>query len=197
MTTIAAPKRLISSAFFKKASAPSLREMEFTMHLPWAFLRPARTASQWEESIIRAALATAGSPEMWRRKVSISLGASSMASSMLMSMTPAPPSICWAATCRASSYCPAAIRRANLREPATLVRSPMLVKLFCGSTVTTSNPLTLRRFSLAGTARGARPETREAMARICSGVVPQQPPIILTYGSMDSTEAAISFGPRV
>ena len=99
------------------------------MHLPCAFFRPCSTVSQSDESTISAAFATAGSEEIWRRKVRICAAESSMASSMFTSMMPAPPSICPAAICSASSYCPAAIRRANLRDPATLVRSPTLVKL--------------------------------------------------------------------
>ena len=63
ITTIAAPRLLIVLAFSTKASGPSLRLMEFTIHLPWAFFRPARIVSQCDESIINAAFATAGSFE--------------------------------------------------------------------------------------------------------------------------------------
>ena len=37
---------------------------------------------------------------------------------------------------------------------------------------------------------------RAAMARICSGVVPQQPPMMFTCGSIGSMASAISCGPR-
>ena len=97
MMTIAAPNELIALAFSTNAFSPSLRLMEFTIHLPWAFCRPARMVSQCDESIIKAAFATAGSLEMYLTKRAISFALSSIASSMLMSMIDAPSSICFAA----------------------------------------------------------------------------------------------------
>ena len=73
------------------------------MQRPWAFLSPASRVSQWDESTITAARATAGSPAIQRRKACICAVLSSIASSMLMSMMEAPPSIWPAATCRAVS----------------------------------------------------------------------------------------------
>ena len=46
ITTIAAPNDFIALAFSTKASSPSFRLMEFTMHFPCAFFRPARMVSQ-------------------------------------------------------------------------------------------------------------------------------------------------------
>ena len=151
---------------------------------------------------------------------------------------------------------------ANLREPATLVLSPTLVKLLLSrSTVTVSSPHTVSLLStetplfvdklrvsdelstetplfvdklrvsdelsteiplfvdklrvsdelrvsddksvIVGEAResafrerGARPETAPAMARMCSGVVPQQPPTTFTRprDAISRTCAAISAG---
>ena len=80
-----------------------MSDIEFTMHRPWAFLSPASIAAQSEESTIMAAFATAGSLATYLRNFSISAAGSSMASSMLMSITEAPPSICEAATSRAFS----------------------------------------------------------------------------------------------
>ena len=97
MMTIAAPNEFIALAFSTNASSPSLRLMEFTIHLPWAFFRPARIVSQCDESIMRAAFATAGSLEMYLTKRAISFVLSSIASSMFMSMMDAPSSICFAA----------------------------------------------------------------------------------------------------
>ena len=97
MMTIAAPNELMVLAFSTNASSPSLRLMELTIHFPCAFSSPARIVSQCDESIIRAAFATAGSLEMYLTKRSISLVLSSMASSMLTSMMVAPSSICFAA----------------------------------------------------------------------------------------------------
>ena len=145
ITTTAAPYELMMRAFSTKASAPSFRLMEFTMHLPWAFCSPAMMVSQREESIISAAFATSGSLEMQRTNLSISLVLSSIASSMFISMTEAPSSICFAAICSPSSYLPSLMSLANLREPATLVLSPTFVKLLTfASMFTASRPLTFR-----------------------------------------------------
>ena len=183
ITTIAAPRDLMVLAFSTKASGPSLRLIEFTIHFPCAFFRPARIVSQWEESIISAAFATAGSFDIWRTKRSISLVLSSMASSMLMSIIGAPSSICFAAIWSASSYLPSEIRRANFLEPATLVRSPTFMKLLrFTSTATASRPLTLSTFSslFSGSWRGWMPARDLATARMWSGVVPQHPPTMFT-----------------
>ena len=72
-------------------------------------------------------LATSGSLASSRRKRSIAATPSIMPSSMQMSMTLAPFSTCWRATLTASSYLPSLISLANLGEPATLVRSPIIM----------------------------------------------------------------------
>ncbi len=54
-----------------------------------------------------------------------------MPSSMQMSMTLAPFSTCWRATLTASSYLPSLTSLANFGEPATLVRSPIMMKTSC------------------------------------------------------------------
>ena len=182
ITTIAPPSDLMAFALLTNASSPSFRLIELTMHLPCAFLSPAMIVSQWEESIIRAAFAVEGSLEMCRTNFSISLALCSIASSMLMSMTVAPSSICLAAICSASSYLPSLMSLANFLEPATFVLSPMLVKFeFCTSIVTVSSPLTFRTCdgSSGAMLRGVMPATAFAMAFICSGVVPQHPPVML------------------
>ena len=195
---MAAPSDLIALALRTNSSGPSLRLIEFTIHLPCAFLRPARMVSQCEESIINAALATAGSFEMQRTNRSISFVLSSMASSMLMSMMVAPSSICFAAICSASSYLPSAISLANFLEPATLVLSPTLVKLLLTtSTVTASSPLTVSRLgALSVISRGDIPLIAAAMALIWSGVVPQHPPTMLTrpFDAISLTCCPISSG---
>ena len=196
-------------AFSMNASEPSLRLIELTMHLPWAFFSPAKMVSQCDESIIRAALATAGSLDIYLTKRSISLVLSSIASSMLMSMMVAPSSICFAAIWSASSYLLSDMSLANLREPATLVLSPTFVKLlFRMSTVVVSRPLTVSTglsslkwavfedespdlvFSSlkwavfedekSGSWRGATSSRASAIARMWSGVVPQHPPTMFT-----------------
>ena len=70
--------------------------------------------------------AISGSEAIRLRKRTIAALLSSMASSMLMSITWAPFSTCWRATASASSNWPLRISRAKALEPVTLVRSPML-----------------------------------------------------------------------
>ncbi len=82
--------------------------------------------SHLEESIMIGTRAISGSPAIRFRKRTIDALASSMASSMLMSMTWAPFSTCWRATDSASSKRPSRIMRAKALEPVTLVRSPTL-----------------------------------------------------------------------
>ena len=70
--------------------------------------------------------AISGSEAMRFRKRTIAALLSSMASSMLTSMTCAPFSTCWRATAKAFSNSPFRISLAKALEPVTLVRSPML-----------------------------------------------------------------------
>jgi hypothetical protein len=96
-----------------------------------------------DESIMIGTRAISGSPAIRFRKRTMAARLSSMASSMLMSMTWAPFSTCWRATARAFSYSPARIILANTRLPVTLVRSP---------TLTNSEPVPIRT--------GSRPDRR-------------------------------------
>src|SRR5687768_14717682 len=82
---------------------------------------------------------------------------------------------------------PLVISRANRFEPVTLVRSPIIVKLLSGRIVSASrperrvNPLGFGIWDLGfDTDRGGRSFTASAIARMWSGVVPQQPPSTLT-----------------
>src|SRR5258708_6620388 len=95
----------------------------------------------------------------------------------------------------------------NFGEPVTLVRSPIMVKLESGRIVSGSKPenwvfgVWRSAFGVGGSAfgvggsdlsdrtdrklsdgswRGATPFTDSAIARICSGVVPQQPPTMFS-----------------
>ena len=65
---------------------------------------------------------------------------------------------------------------AKRAEPVTLVRSPMLTKSVSGLTTSGSSPASAVWRSRSGGRRGGTPSTACAMARIWSGVVPQQPP---------------------
>jgi hypothetical protein len=96
------------------------------MPLPWMHLRPASMTSHFDESIMIGTREMSGSEAISLRNLSIAASESSIASSMLMSMTWAPFSTCWRATASASSKRPSRIIRAKALEPVTLVRSPTL-----------------------------------------------------------------------
>ena len=68
----------------------------------------------------------------------------------------------------------------NLAEPVTFVRSPTFTKGISGVRTKGSRPESRIRRGTSGIGRGALPATASAMARIWSGVVPQQPPTMLT-----------------
>ena len=88
--------------------------------------------------------AMSGSLAIRFRKRTMAAWLSSMASSILMSMTWAPFSTCWRATASASSNCPLRIMRAKALDPVTLVRSPMLTKRLSAPMSTGSRPDSFR-----------------------------------------------------
>ena len=96
-----------------------------------------------------------------------------------MSMTCAPFSTCWRATDSASSNCSLRIMRANAFEPVTLVRSPTFTNSDDSSIVNGSRPDRRIATGISGITRGACCSRMVAIALMCSGVVPQQPPAIL------------------
>ena len=83
----------------------------------------------------------------------------------------------------------------NLAEPVTLVRSPTLTNGMSEVSVNGSRPESRISGAISGIARGFRPLTASAMARIWAGVEPQQPPTILTRPSRG--EGARSARPSV
>ena len=103
-----------------------------------------------------------------------------MASSMQMSITCAPPSTWSRATSSAAEKLPSRISLANFIDPATFVRSPILMKFVSGRITSGSRPASAVICLFSGTALGLCPAAREAMILIWSGVVPQQPPMMLT-----------------
>ena len=123
------------------------------MPLPWMHCRPASMTSHFELSIMIGTRAISGSPAIRFRKRTIAALLSSMASSMLMSMTCAPFSTCWRATPSASSNSPFRIMRAKAFEPVTLVRSPMLTNSAPAPISTGSRPDSF--IGGTGTARGS------------------------------------------
>ena len=79
----------------------------------------------------------------------------------------------------ASSYFFSFIRRRNLREPATLQRSPTFTKFISGFTSNSSRPESHIQSGLGAGICGRAPSTRAGYSAIYASVVPQQPPIIL------------------
>ena len=140
MTTVAAPKRLMSFACWMKFSSPSFNEIELTIPFPWIHFRPATMISHLELSIIIGTRAISGSEAMRFKNFTIASFPSIIPSSMLMSMICAPPSTCSFATESAASKSFSLIMRKNAREPVTLVRSPIFVKLLSGVMVMASSP---------------------------------------------------------
>ena len=107
------------------------------------------------ESIIMGTRAMSGSEAIKFKKCVMALTASSMPSSMLISITCAPFSTCWRATVKASSYCSLIIMRAKALLPVTLVRSPTLTNNELSSTVKGSRPDNLSVCAKTGTGLGA------------------------------------------
>ena len=154
--------------------------MEFTTPLPCKHFSPASITSHLELSTITGTRAISDSPAIRRRNFSIAALESSMPSSILTSTICAPPSTCCLATLTAFSKSPARTSLANTGEPVTFVRSPMLMKFDSGRTVTLSSPLKRRYGSISASSRGGESFTVSAIAFMCAGVVPQQPPTILS-----------------
>ena len=76
------------------------------------------------------------------------------------------------------------INLAKRLEPVTLVRSPIIWKLLSGRITKRSSPEKVLKCSgSSGIRRGVLPATAAAMAAMCSGVVPQQPPTTFTSPS--------------
>ena len=103
-----------------------------------------------------------------------------MPSSMLTSMIWAPFSTCSRAMSSAAVKSPFLMRRRNRAEPVMLARSPMFTNRASSSITSGSRPARASAFLAAGGVRGAALEARSAKARMCSGVVPQQPPTMFT-----------------
>ncbi len=157
--------------------------MELTIHFPCIHFRPASITSHFDESIITGTREISGSDASRLRKRVISCTPSSNPSSMFMSMTCAPSSTCLRAICRASSYFFSWIRRKNLREPATLHRSPIFTKLIPGVSTNSSRPERRINRGCSTGAGGTTSATISTYFAMCSGVVPQQPPTMFTNPS--------------
>ena len=166
------------------------------MALPWMHLRADSMTFHFEESIIRGTRATSGSEASRLRKWTISAWVSSRPSSMLMSITCAPSSTCLRAMLSASLYFFSLISRRNLREPATLHRSPTFTKLFSAFTSSSSRPESQSVCGRGAGWWGLYPVASWAKRAMWAGVVPQQPPRMLTspWSRYSFTSAAMMSG---
>jgi hypothetical protein len=72
------------------------------------------------------------------------------------------------------------IIRAKAFDPVTLVRSPTLTNSDSSSMLKGSSPDRRVATGMTGGTRGVTSDTAFAMASMCGGVVPQQPPATLT-----------------
>ena len=151
-----------------------------TIPLPWTHLSPASMTEKRELSTMIGSRATSGSVAIRLRKVVIARSLSSRSASMLTSRRFAPPRTCSSATSTAPWRSPASIVRRKRAEPVTFVRSPIITKPVSGPSSNGSRPLNRVRGRCCGTRRGGRPATAAAIRRVCSGVVPQQPPTTFT-----------------
>jgi len=90
-------------AWRRNSDSPSFIDIELTIGLPCTHLRPASITLHFELSIMNGTRAMSGSADARRRKVAIAFSESSIASSMLTSITCAPFSTCWRATVSAAA----------------------------------------------------------------------------------------------
>ncbi len=183
MTTTAAPNRRIVRACSRNGSSPSFSEIELTTPLPCRQRRPASSAEKRELSTMIGSRAASGSVARRLRNVVIACSASSRSASMFTSSRFAPPRTCSSATSTAPWKSFASIRRRKRADPVTFVRSPTTTNPVSGPITNGSRPEKRGLVSRAGTCRGGSPSTARAIACVCSGVVPQQPPTRLTRPS--------------
>ncbi len=127
--------------------------------------------------------AASGSDAIRFRNVVMACSASSRSASMFTSRRLAPPRTCSSATATAPWKSSASISFLNRAEPVTLVRSPTTTKPVSGRITNGSRPENRGRRTGSATTRGGSPCTARAISRVCSGVVPQQPPTMLTSPS--------------
>ena len=102
---------------------------------------------------------------------------------MFTSRAFAPLRTCSSATPTASSRSPDSTSERKRAEPVTFVRSPIITKPVSGPISNGSRPLHRVAGACAGTRRVGIPSTAAAIWRMCSGVVPQQPPTTFTSPS--------------
>ena len=180
------------------AASPSFIEMELTTALPCTHCKPASMISHLEESIMNGTLQISGSAAHKFKNRTMAALPSSIPSSILMSIICAPSSTWVRAISSASSYSSFRIKRLNFAEPVMLARSPTFTNNESAVIFSGSRPERRQAGSISGRERGFTPSTAFTISRICSGVVPQQPPTILTkpVSAHSLISAAISLAAR-
>ena len=148
--------------------------------MPWQHFKPASIISHLEESIIKGTLDISGSEAIRLRKRIIAASPSNMPSSILTSTICAPSSTCVRQISKASSYSSLRIKRLNLAEPVILARSPTFTNNESSPMLKASRPDSRHSCLISGSCLGGMSLIASAMAFMCSGVDPQQPPKILT-----------------
>ena len=198
ITTTAAPYLRTNFACSIKISSPSFNEMAFTIGLPCTDCKPASITSHLDESIITGTLAASGSVAIMLRKRVMHFLLSSKASSMFTSITCAPFFTWSMAISMASANLSSLIKRLNFAEPVTLLRSPTFTNRLSSSMLSGSKPDKRMAVLICGNLRGGMFSTASAKALMCSGVVPQQPPIMFTkpLSAHSLRCAAMSSAPR-
>ena len=146
----------------------------------------------FELSIMIGTLQISGSEAMRLRKRVMQASPSSMPSSKLISMICAPFST-WERTIASapvkSSFLISFLKRG---EPVTLERSPIFTKGVSPLIIlNASRPLSRWAGTAVGMARGGNGETSLTTAAICPGVVPQQPPTMLTRPALAKPATAL------
>ena len=135
---------------------------------------------------MKGTLATSGSLASSSRKRVMAATPSIIPSSMQISMMFAPFSTCWRAMVTASSYLFSLISLANFGDPATFVRSPIMMKLpiccvnGCDPDRRSGMAAPVEKVVSVFAVRGGLLASVCAMAAMCSGVLPQQPPAIFS-----------------
>ena len=130
----------------------------------------------FELSIMTGTRAISGSVATRLRNVVMACSESNRSASMFTSIRFAPPRTCSSATSTPPWKSSASINRWNRLDPVMFVRSPIITNPVSGRMAKGSSPEKLVRRRAAGTRRGGRPSRAVATRRMCSGVVPQQPP---------------------
>ena len=164
-------------AWRRNSASPSFRLIELTTDLPCTHFRPASITLHLLESIMTGTREMSGSEAIRLRNVTIAACESSMASSMFTSMICAPFSTCWRATVQRFGVVAAQdqprerLRAGDVGALADVHEQRVVADVRAAPARTAAASSRPRAPAAARTVARLR-----AMARICAGVVPQQPP---------------------